>query len=139
MFVGRGQDVDASLIGMAPGLLEPEEVLVDAFPSGGNRHGRTLTRLDYRRRFGRFSSGMNTANAITVVQRFGFPIADWVMFWVRTILPAILKTCSRSFHAIFGSNSTPSVVANICAARSSVYSPVSSSVSPCAWCSDRYP
>src|SRR4029079_3847927 len=38
-----------------------------------------------------------------------------------------------------GSNSTPKVVASICAAKSSVYSPVSSSVSPCAWCSDRYP
>jgi hypothetical protein len=35
-----------------------------------------LTQQVYRRRFGIFSSGMNTASAITVVQRLGFPIAD---------------------------------------------------------------
>src|SRR5262245_59700730 len=121
MFVGRRQDVDPRLIRMAPGLLKPEEVPVDAFPSSGKCHGRMLTQRVYRRRFGMFSSGMNTANAMTVVHRLGFPTADWVMFWVRTILPAILKTCSRSFHAMFGSNSTPSVIANIYTAKSSVY------------------
>jgi hypothetical protein len=29
---------------MAPGLLEPEEVLVNTFPSSGKCHGRMLTR-----------------------------------------------------------------------------------------------
>src|ERR1044071_2269996 len=98
MFVGCRQDIDTRLMGVAPGFIEAEEVLLDALPTGGKCHGRILTQSGYRRRFGIFSSGINTANAITVVQRLGFPIADWVMFWVRTIFPAILKTCSRSFH-----------------------------------------
>ena len=32
------------------------------------------------------------------------PMADWVMFEVRTILPDILKRFSRSSQAVSGSN-----------------------------------
>ena len=58
------------------------------------------------------------------------PIADCVMFMVLTIFPPILNTCSRSFQAILVSNSMPSVVASIVAARSSAYSPAFFDVSP---------
>jgi len=82
----------------------------------------------------------NTATAIVVVQRpFLSPSADWQVCWVLMILPLALYVCSRSDHAAFTSNSIPSVVASMVAARSSAYSPVFSCVSPKAWCSDRYP
>ena len=63
--------------------------------------------------------------------------ADCVTFIVRTICLLILKYCSRSSHALSGSNSMPRVEASIDAARSSAYSPAFSSVCPKAWCSLR--
>ena len=79
---------------------------------------KTMGKPYLRERLGTFSGGMKTASAMTVVHLPFFPTADWVIFSVLTIFPPILKTCSRSFQATFGSNSTPKVVASICAARS---------------------
>src|SRR5262245_59747600 len=89
---------------------------------------------------GGLSSGMKTADANTVVQSPSLlPMADCVMLEVRTILPDILNSCSRSSQSESGLNSIPRVVASMLAARSSAYSPAFSSVSPKEWCSERYP
>ncbi len=38
MLVGSRQDVDARLLWMAPGLIDPQEVVVRAFPPGRKCH-----------------------------------------------------------------------------------------------------
>ena len=74
----------------------------EAQESVGIEIAQSIRAAAYGRRrtfLGRFSGGMKTAKATTVVHLLGRPIADWVMFNVLTILPPILKTCSRSFQA----------------------------------------
>src|SRR5262245_6954108 len=75
--------------------------------------------------------GISTAAARTVVQwPFLSPTADWVMFVVLKISLLIFQICFFSIHDFSGSNSTPMIVASIEAARSSQYSPASSSSCP---------
>ena len=58
------------------------------------------------------------------------PSAVWTNGRVFTISPPILYCCSRSSHALSGSNGMPSVVASIVAARSSTRSSVFFSLIP---------